>query len=99
MGEVIPEGGLVCFHCGIPPICEERCPAQMFYIYPIPSIPSINRDTLKFMSILAIHVGSYVHPPHSFVPREAMIAAEMAIRDQQNLNLTTTPSRLKLDAT
>lgn len=54
---------------------------------------------MKYMSKSAIHVGLHVHPPHSFVPREAVIAAESAIQNQHTLNPTTIPSCLKIDAT
>lgn len=96
VGQPVPNGGVVCFHCGIAPMCVENCPAQMFYMHPMPLIEG---DKLKCMSRLAIHEGSHVHPSHSFVPREAMIVAETAIRNEHSLNPSTTPSRLKLNAT
>lgn len=65
VGEAILEGVVVCFHYGIPPICDESCPAQMFYMYPI---PSIDWEKLKYMSRIAIHVSSHIHQSHNFVP-------------------------------
>lgn len=61
--------------------------------------PGIDRERLKYMSRVAIHMGCHVLPPHSFVPSEAVMAAESAIQNQHTLNPGATPSRLKQDTT
>lgn len=96
VGQSLPVGGLTCFHCSIPPTCVESCPARMFYVYPM---PGIDRERFKYMSRVAIHMGCHVHPLHSFVPREAVMAAELAIHNQHTLNPGATPACLKQDAT
>lgn len=68
----------------------------MFYMYPM---PSIDIQKLRCMSRLALHSGEHDHPPQSFVPWEAMISVDNAIRDWHKITPTATPTRLKIDAT
>lgn len=94
VGNLIPEGGVLCGHCNLPPVCDAECPALMFYMYPRFGVSGSTE-----MSRLAIHMGGHSHPCRRTFSRASVKKAAEVIRREVVSNPSAHPSRIKNGAT